>query len=610
MEIRYVAVPPGAGKTTAALNMLADYVRRGAEGEEVGYVFYCAPTVQLLKQSFSNLRKLIGVENTSFLHLVYSNGAIQGNIADRIEALLDGRVAKQYPVVHGSVVFLTHAAFLTLRSHPFFAKTTIFFDEARKWIDLPAKVDLTSGAKEMFDRMFELRDGAGAVWELVPRELAHNQLSHAVVDKASGKAFNKLEDVYSALSSADSRVKVFAVLQNESNKPILLTLTLPSYPFRGFKEVYILSADFETSQMYHLLKKEDMTPVNWTVPFMDEWLPGGYGAAYSSIMNRYRDLTIVPIIDTDAMPSKHAINTALLTPKAKSSALAEVAERLGLRPARIRELIAYRRDSALGNTMLDASDIEFLKAMEEFGCQADMLDLLIRSADEIFNAWREANPGPTQSLLIANNDEVSKRCIEGNFVTLSVGSVEGRNDFQHLDCVSFFAAINPDPFVCQMLNAVLGETGYDAHEDYVVDKAIQSLGRAKTRNRDSHDPVMAIVSTRGLAERIAKRMQGYPRVDSSHMRSLGSLEYWTPTGAEKRLRIEKGDTRSRKDRYLDRSGNRQIESARAQRSKAAKKLQDASTDDQRAKAQADFDKWNATLDELIAHRDNALTEAA
>jgi hypothetical protein len=205
---------------------------------------------------------------------------------------------------------------------------------------------------------------------------------------------------------------------------------------------------------------------------------------------------------------------------------------------------------------------------------------------------------------------VSKRCIEGNFVTLSVGSVEGRNDFQHLDCVSFFAAINPDPFVCQMLNAVLGETGYDAHEDYVVDKAIQSLGRAKTRNRDSHDPVMAIVSTRGLAERIAKRMQGYPRVDSSHMRSLGSLEYWTPTGAEKRLRIKEGDTRSRKDRYLDRSGNRQIESARAQRSKAAKKLQDASTDDQRAKAQADFDKWNATLDELIAHRDNVLIEAA
>jgi hypothetical protein len=131
MEIRYVAVPPGAGKTTAALNMLADYVRRGAEGEEVGYLFYCAPTVQLLKQSFSNLRKLIGVENTSFLHLVYSNGAIQGNIADRIEALLDGRVAKQYPVVHGSVVFLTHAAFLTLRSHPFFAKTAYSGDRDR-----------------------------------------------------------------------------------------------------------------------------------------------------------------------------------------------------------------------------------------------------------------------------------------------------------------------------------------------------------------------------------------------------------------------------------------------------------------------------------------------
>ncbi|WP_155674913.1 DEAD/DEAH box helicase family protein [Burkholderia stagnalis] len=604
MEIRYVSVPPGAGKTTAALNCLADHVRRGISGTASGYIFYVAPTVELLKQSLRNLRALLekeGVDSEPYLTLIISDSSLQ-TVADRITELLDSRAKNQYPFIEGSVLFMTHAAFLTLRSHAAFEKTTVFFDEARKWVEIPAQVDLSDGAKEMFDSLFRLY-GEGKVWKLIPKEVPHNKLSSYVVDKSSGKAFKKLEEIYSALTAKDTRVSVYAVMQNvKSDKPVLLTLTLPSRPFNGFKEVYILSADFKTSQMYHLLHNEGVIPLDYSIQFMNQWLPGGYDAAFLSIMNRYRDLTLVPVVDTDAMPSKYGFDNNLLLPKNQSTALANLATELNLTATRVRQIIAYQRDADSGKTILSANDRKFYDAARSMGGKADMLGYLIQASGEIFDAWRDVNPGINEFLLIANNDEMKERRPEGDFVTLSVGSVEGRNDFQHLDCVSFLAAINPDPFVCQVLNDLLSETGYDAHEDYVVDKAIQSLGRAKIRNRASNDPVLAIVATKGLAVRIATRMQGYPRIDLDPMNDRGALEPWTPMEAAKKQRIADGDTRSRKERYLDSGSNKEIESARAQRSKASKKLKDATTDEQRTKAQANIDRWQSVLDDLLARR--------
>ncbi|WP_429635388.1 hypothetical protein, partial [Staphylococcus aureus] len=71
------------------------------------------------------------------------------------------------------------------------------------------------------------------------------------------------------------RMQVFGLMKSSGNKKCFVRVALPSQPFVGFKRILILSADFETSQMYHLLKMEGCQVNNITIPFLDRHLKGG-----------------------------------------------------------------------------------------------------------------------------------------------------------------------------------------------------------------------------------------------------------------------------------------------------------------------------------------------
>ncbi|WP_353738071.1 DEAD/DEAH box helicase [Burkholderia multivorans] len=74
MNLNYISVPPGTGKTTAALHCIADHVRRGMNDKEVGYIFYAAPTVALLEQSYDTLKSMLGSDEMLFMAISDGKG--------------------------------------------------------------------------------------------------------------------------------------------------------------------------------------------------------------------------------------------------------------------------------------------------------------------------------------------------------------------------------------------------------------------------------------------------------------------------------------------------------------------------------------------------------
>ncbi|WP_322073596.1 DEAD/DEAH box helicase family protein [Burkholderia cepacia] len=594
MNLNYISVPPGTGKTTAALAYIADHVRRGM-AEEVGYVFYVAPTVNLLRQSYTNLTKLL--PSHEMLFMATSGGKTGRTVADKIAGILNGSDQYAMPFLPGSVLFLTHTAFLGLRDNAKFADTTVFFDESRKWVDSPKRVDLANGGKEAFEDLFDrMPIGDGQISEMIPR----------IPTAPARLRISDLEALHKI--ATQGRAKCFCTqIGTHTSRPQLVTLTLPSQPFAGFKEVYVMSADFETSQMYHLFRHEGYEPINRTATFMDKWLPGGFMAAQVAIERRYSALTLVPLLDTKAMPSKYQAQYGVAVPVDSLTQFKERMEAAHIGTARLRDLVAYKRDPIAFNTLVKPLEQKFLKQMDEMQCNLDLIGWLLASTEGVAQNWWSANSLPESGLLILNEDAGRLENLSG-FDTLGLGMVEGRNDFQDCTVVAFHAAVNPDPVISRMLNMLLESTGYDSDEDYVTDKAIQSIGRGIIRNRGVDTTMLAIVPTVGLAERIKARMGYYPILDTKPLKELGSFTYWTYNRA---VSIEAAeDGLSVKHRYLAKPINKEIQCAQVNRSKARSKLKDAATDERRAKAQADIDKWQSILDELIARRDSVLNAAA
>jgi superfamily II DNA or RNA helicase len=55
--VNYVSAQPGTGKTKAAVEFMRRHVEAGHSGKRVGYIFYVAPTKELLLQTIGNLEK-------------------------------------------------------------------------------------------------------------------------------------------------------------------------------------------------------------------------------------------------------------------------------------------------------------------------------------------------------------------------------------------------------------------------------------------------------------------------------------------------------------------------------------------------------------------------
>jgi hypothetical protein len=400
-----------------------------------------------------------------------------------------------------------------------------------------------------------------------PRAVPHNQLATLVPRKEASKAFRQLENMFTQLTPRFDgdivRTRMFGTIIGEGERTSLVKIGLPSHPFRGFKKALILSADFTTSQMYHLLKWEGCTLTDTTERFMNRYSPEGYAQARSSIEARMTDLTIVPLLNSEQMPSKNQFDSGVILPKENLRELKQAMWRYRTNTRGLRDLVLHMRNPHRFPALLTGNQARLVRRLRELECKTDILGWMLNTCDRLLRSWWLKNsPAKNRTqwgdvltvpgILILNNDFVEdyKEQAEAlRYQMLSIGKVEGRNDFQKSNVVAFLSAVNPEPVLGRLLKALLED--YEVEEDYVVDKAIQAIGRGNIRNHASNKKMLAIVPTYDLAKRIWKRMGSKPHLSTEVMKKLGDYTFWSLNAAMKEERTE--EQRREKKRELQKS---------------------------------------------------------
>jgi hypothetical protein len=529
LVVNYVSAPPGTGKTKAAIEYMRRHILAGLEGVNVGYLVYVAPTKDLLDQTSSGLELKLPVDSRNRIFKVYSRGKTSGQTLRFVNEILEGRKVNSLDSILfsiGSVLFLTQETFLKLRRHDKFKETTVIFDESRKWIH-KTTVDMNKpGAESLFHALFDvipLKSKASGIGILKPKRLSNARKKELVTTKSTIKEFTKLDDLHRHLAPADDspvRMSVYVVRRGDT----LIHVKLPAKPFVGFRRVFILSADFKTSQMYHLFKSQGCILRDRTVPFMNKYLKGGYGNALTAIYNRQRHLKILPLLsDENRMPSKYQLNSGVILPKKNLLKLKKKLEELNLSTSVLRDVVDHVRDPALLRGDLTLPQRELLEYMKGLNCELNILQWQVDKSSDLVRRWFRQT-GKNKSILFINEDRTADYD-DNLFVSISTGKAEGNNRYKKCSAVCFLAAINPEKDVSRVLRAVLKD--YDPDEDYVVDKAVQCIGRGNIRLHEAKEDMLAIVSTRYLATKISERMNDSPTILSKETRRLGDYVMWS-----------------------------------------------------------------------------------
>ena len=627
VSVSYVSAQPGTGKTRAAVEFMRRHIKRGSRGESIGYMFYVAPTKELLEQTISNLERKLKQEQRllEMIHIVVSDSDRSSKAGDyteiKVQRVLDGYAQGREQAsafVEGSVLFLTHATFLKLQTHPKFKDTTVIFDESRKWATMPGKIDMTPSVEKLFNKLFTTTplEVAGRVYGIhrlhARPDVRYNQTSDMINSHAQGEGYKPLRQLWSLLLpkvGVPVRQQVFVAPQGQGEKREFIQINLPSNPFVGFKRVFVLSAAFRSSEMYHLMLMEGCEIVDVTEEFMDKFLgENGHTRAKGTMLLRNACLHIAPLADYNQAPSKSKLTSGLLIRKEVIEEFRQRMDDLELTSEDLYTIVSHIKKRVRGR--LTPSQQELLEFMQETGCQTDILKWQVAQAQVLAKEWMSKRDpvGPGVMFINKGFEQALKGMDDKLFRPLSTGLAEGRNDFQAANVVCFLAAINPNPVLARLLDALLKHQGYDSDEDFVVDKAIQCIGRGNIRSHREKDrlkKMLAIVPSQWLADRIYARMNQAPTIRYNDIGRLGNYTIWNGnkkrkvpvvnTDPTKVLEHHKQKAKARVIKHLENPINKQLNTLRVAKRYWSKK-------EQTTEVQTKLTYIQGSIDALLAKR--------
>jgi hypothetical protein len=173
----------------------------------------------------------------------------------------------------------------------------------------------------------------------------------------------------------------------------------------------------------------------------------------------------------------------------------------------------------------DKAKVKYL--IYNLNAKTDMLKWMVNRAHLVVRKWRKLHPCKEKALLFLNKDFEDKVHVdEALFERLNHAKTVGENKWSGSNAVAFLAAVNPSPHMLRLLRARLGHLGYDPHEDFIVDKVIQSAGRGNIRTPGIKDRMLIVVPTENLAQRISERMKEAPEILSDVTEALGNYISW------------------------------------------------------------------------------------
>lgn len=528
-KINYISAIPGLGKTKFSVSQLARCVR-----EKTNYAMYVAPTVELLLEVESYLKQELSVQEMTQVRIFHSKDDKVGTVSHSVKMALTGgkdqhgRIFKEPKL--GMVMLVTHATFMNLKNLPGSEIIDLYFDEARKCVSQSHSIKLTSKKQKYLvlkalslerhgdTRYFKVTSDiskqdylklmAKTTWE--PRQ-------RRAVDALVKAAHNKRFDTYVS-GVKDKSLKIFEV-------------TMPSKIFDGFKSVTLMSAFFEDSQMYHLLKMAGTELIDVSYQAVPN-----YKERHQELIARYRKVSVIPLLNQQQVLSKSHLSGFLISDD-REDLLTKLQE-LGFESkGRLRVLKEYALDSR--SYTLSDQDKKALKLLadnkEDF--EFVPLEWMLRETKAVIKSWAKSEgiKKIKSPLLIVNKKyERDAERLASDYKIIST-QVHGLNKYYQHEVVVFLAAINPTPDLCRFYSTYLPE--YNIEKDHVADVCIQCVCRGSVRDTNTSKPTLVVVSDLGIMNHVHEKMFKRPTLLTNKMPAKQMIAS-NLSGASKTLRVK------------------------------------------------------------------------
>lgn len=579
--IHYASVLPGTGKTYWAIENLATRII-----EKRDITLYVAPTHALLDEVERSLKKKVPKNQHSMIHRIgtsrsfehHHNDSATQRLRIKIEGGINSFKVQSFPAPIGSVILCTHEAFIRLPHNVINGKpalsrrpeVSVIFDEARKCTASVNKSRLPLPVvRELFAKYIRMVEPKGSAPGTFPKSSGYHRLEvigrdTAQLDelfartKATRQARSSLVDILKeAMNDATS---LYGSLKLDAtgrigNSAILQTVIVPYQLFQGWKQVLLLSAFFESSQMYHLLKArevnlersdgESMTAykerlalalacadesvrlVDVTKKIVNTKRVKAVRARYKQTAISYlsehtsfsqRQLTNGVMVDSDFIgtPAAKEFTIKYLAMLEKKDTLKGKTPKVPLRY--IVSLIRHSKDSTLNLSQADKEIIKHVSTLPGLEKMRYPLEWYAAKASIMSTFWYAKNDKEVQPLPITCNtggaDRPYVRAIdttlpEDTWIEMPMRS-QGLNKFKSYDTLAFLATLNPRPEVVALMNQLCPE--YDPKLDHTIDQCIQSATRCSIRNTKSTSKPLIIVTDRQLAEGVRDHLCGLPKI--------------------------------------------------------------------------------------------------
>jgi hypothetical protein len=507
----YLSTLPGAGKTHWATTEMA---RRILNKERI--TLFVGPTLRLLKEVKSKL--LEKTKKPDRIHLVDSN---HGNVPSQVAQLLDMYVPDDAPKVFspvekGSVILMTHEAFLRLPPKVDKSKLSVIFDEARKFVVQMAPLGLKYNTKELelFRKM--LKESG----KTIKRNGKETQFTHLKLDKVpkyfkdmtASDAMKRQYPVMLGLmdEATNPNVDVYVYKDKRAKKQwSFQKVIMPARIFHGFKEMIIMAAFLHDSQMWHFLSiSPEIQLIDITRSKYADKVNKIMKGQATKLIERFKAMTILPLTRQEQQLSINRLNYGILTPDNVSGRLRVEIEQLGVKSTKD----IYMAYSQAGIRKANPKSSQAIDLIEDNGGLFHPFNWYTKIALEIIKRLKAAGKLKGKPLAACNKD--FEHIIDNNpvFERISTQS-HGLNTHMKSNCVYYAAGIQPNNQTKSLFNTLLPR--YDINKDYLADSCVQCVTRSSVRDKDSKDKVYVILPDLHLAKLLYEKMEYHPKINLS-----------------------------------------------------------------------------------------------
>ena len=554
-NIHYVNSVPGAGKTYAALKVAAHTLHNG---EHANYVLvYAAPTMRLLEQFRDELSRLATPRQMKHVHVVDSKD-LGRSVVRRFHGLLNSyadanTVIKKVP--DGSIILVTHECLRRVPLNlPGKDRVSLIFDEARQCMQESLRL---RAPFQVIDHIRENHITIHETMKFVPSTARWSWTGDTRLDENKVREIWKLThpnpvtrdvrkfmEFVNELRNGSQHVWVDMDTSEAAVQDFQVNVTLsPSRLFANYAKVLILSAFFEYSQMYHMLKRQEcdirtedgkrragylmradrVFLVNVTDDLIDR-------KRVARIMRKRLQNATLTYILTDESLSKYHLTRGLIvdyvTPehlKATSRSYTELYKRephANGHPPSYKAFLRAIRTSAGHEYVPETANARRDLLMSLRPSKYSVVQYLSGRSVALQKAWLKASGLKHEPLLLCINarsaasdnsrlwesegledllnhgitDDRKKNVIEVPVIS------QGMNTWQHLNTAAFMATVKLSRDQITFLKNLLPD--YDPDLDRTVDQCIQFIFRSALRDANSDTKCLLIVSDLKLARQV------------------------------------------------------------------------------------------------------------